>query len=212
MKKKIILLAALSIALPISALVCGLALNSSNTNLAKAADKEFVFDTAVGSNQFDGHYPTEKPAEISVVTGVSSNLETSVRLIEDTDNDYGKYFGDGNYFVRNSKTISATDFVVNIGVNNLTNIEVVYGCIKTKYTIPTELHCYMDVKDDEDVWHNGVSGSSGDVFNSDRLVSWTKSDEEYKVTEVRVRVGVTGGSVYWGEPLYIKTITLNWSC
>ena len=213
MKKKALLLVALSTAVAGSALVGGLALSKGNfvAEPVKATAKEFVYDDTVGSEQFSDHYVAGKPAEVSVVTGISSNLETEVTLKKSTDEDYGKSFGNGGRFVRNSETISASEFLVTIGVNNLTNASVKYGCIKTEYTIATSVYAYFDFKDEDDVWHNFETGQNGDSFNYDQTLSWSKT-QAYTITGIRVRVGVTGGSVYWGEPLYIKSITLNWSC
>lgn len=178
-----------------------------------ASTKQFVLDATVGANQFKDHYTGGQPAEISVVTGISSNLETSVTLPKSTEEDYSVRYGDNERFVRNGETISPCDFEVEVGVNNLQNVAVVYGCEKTSSTNVTELHCRIDVKDEDGDWHTNVSGSSGTSFNLDRSLTWSKSTETYTVKGVRVRVGVSGGSsVFWGEPLYIKNIELTWAC
>ena len=191
----------------------GLALGkNSSFEPVKATDKEFVFDATVGAEQFDGHFTASYPAEISVVTGIGSNLETCVSLPKNPPYDFAVGYGDNGRFVRSWETYSSSDFNVEIGVNNLTNVAVVYGCEKTTYTLATEIHCYIDVKDEDGDWHNDVSGSSGSAFNTDLNLSWTKTTETYIVKAVRIRVGASEGSIYWGEPLYIKSITLNWSC
>lgn len=214
MKKKTILLVALSTAVAGSALVGGLALSKGNfvVEPVKATAKEFTFDAKVGAEQFEDHYEISKPANISVVTGVGSNMETYVTVPKNADYDYGKGFGDNGRFVRTWETYSGSNIEVTIGVNNLTSIAVVYGCDKTTYTAATEVHCYFDVKDEDGDWHTDVSGSSGSAFNTDLDLDWAKTTQTYTVTAVRVRTGASGGSVYYGEPVYIKSITLNWSC
>lgn len=214
MKKKASLLISLAalIAGGSFAAVATLGHNHYTLDSINATEKSFTFDATVGSEQFEDHYTSHKPAEISVVTGVGSNLETTVSLPKNETEDFAVGYGNNGRFVRSWETYSNSDFEVVVGINNLTSISVSYGCDKTTYTVASELHCYIDVKDEDGDWHNYVSGSSGSAFNTDLDLSWVKSSEEYTVKAVRVRVGASGGSIYWGEPLYIKSISLNWSC
>ncbi len=187
--------------------------NASPIALTKAAEKTFTFDATVGANQFEDQYPSKKPAEISVVTGVSSNLETKVYLTKNAEEDFSVGYGDNGRFVRSWETFSNSDLTAEIGVNNLTSIDVVYGCDKTEFTKATAVYCYIDVYDEEGGWHNDQSGSNGSSFNTDLNLNWNKTmSGDYVVTKVRVRVGASGGSIYFGEPIYIKSMTLNWSC
>lgn len=220
MKKKVVILSTISALALGSAFAAVLALKHNNFLApAKASDKSFTFNETVGANQFDGKYEAQRAAEISVVTGVGSNLETNIRLPKypsnpSSEEDYGTWYGHSGTgrFVHNGETISSSYFVAEIGVNNLTSIEVVYGCDKTEYTHATSVYCYIDVYDEVGGWHNDISCSSGDAFNLDLDLTWAKTTETYTVSAVRVKVGADGGSVYYGEPLYIKTMTLNWSC
>lgn len=215
MNKKLFILGSISTLAVGGAFAAALAFKGNNSALtpARATDKSFTFDATVGAEQFEGHYPSKKPAEISVVTGSSSNLETKVYLTKTSEEDFSVGYGNNGRFVRSWETFSNSDLTAEIGVNNLTSIDVVYGCDKTEYTVATAVYCYIDVYDDEGGWHNDQSGSNGSSFNSDLNLNWNKSmSGDFVVTKVRVRVGASGGSIYFGEPIYIKSMTLNWSC
>ena len=214
--KKGLLLGTIAASLTIA---CGAGFVLANNNgvrfeVAKATDKSFTFDRAVGANQFEGHYTDQKPAEISVATGVSSNLETRVRLPKNSTDDFGKYFGDTTYnsFVKTSETFSSAAFEIDIGVNNPTSVSVNHKLIKTTYTAATEVGCRITVFNGET--ELDTTYTSGDAcINNDWTFTWTKKGtQETPANRVRIEVEPKGGTVYWGEPLLINSITLNWSC
>lgn len=103
-----------------------------------AATKNFVFNETVASAQFSN---SNVIIEKSVETGVSSNLETTISLIEDP-HERSKTFGNG-YFVSNGGFVSAPVFTIEIGVNNPTSVSVVYGLIHDTATTATEVQCGM---------------------------------------------------------------------
>ena len=179
---------------------------------AKAADKSFTFNQSTGS-QFDNGGAVSTS---SVITGVSDKLETSVSLLNGSTEEI-KTFGDNGYFVRNGSTISHARYVISIGVNNPTSVSVTYGLAKPELNPSTnvnEIRCWIgayanDVRLDE----TATSGDSG-IGEDAYTYTWTKQPEQTTpADEIRIEVNtVDGSNIYWGEPLYIKSIVLNWSC
>ena len=214
MKKKLFLILGSTVLTACGALaLCFAPKANLNAKVAKASEKEFTFNESVAQAQFPNSSSDE--VEKSVVTGVGDNLETKVSLIEDDEDEGNKVFGDKGYFVRNGATIIRPTFNVIIGVNNLTSISVVFGCVKTEHTALTSFHCRYNVLSKEHGNYTTVSSTSTDMFNVDRTLEWVKQDSTYTdtITEVVISVGYDGGtSSYWGEPLYIKSVTLTWAC
>ena len=215
MKKKIVLLSTLFAVAIGSTLATVLVTrkSASQSVVTRASEKEFTFNESVAQAQFPSSSNDE--VEKSVVTGVGDNLETKVSLIESDEDEGNKAFGDKGYFVRNGATIIRPTFNVIIGVNNLTSISVVFGCVKTEYTSLTSFHCRYNVLSKEHGNYTTVSSTSTDMFNVDRTLEWVKQGSGYNdtITEVVISVGYDGGtSSFWGEPLYIKSITLTWVC
>ena len=216
MKKKILILTAASMLSISGALAFGLSAKTSKSNsfMVKAVEREFTFDRAVGAEQFEGHYVDQKPAEVSVVTGVSSNLETKVSFPKSSTDDYGKYFGDLTYnsFVRTAETYSSAELTVEIGVNNPTSVSVTFCLIKTLYTAASEVGCRISVFNGDDFLDQTYS--SGDsCINDEFTFTWNKKGtQETPADKVKIELEAKGGSVYFGEPLYIKDIHLNWAC
>ncbi len=213
MKKKVLILTFASLLAISGALAFGLtsAKSASRLSMVKAADKEFTFDRTVGLNQF-----WNKPSsEISVVTGVSSNLETKVHAVKSESEDYAMAFGDNTYidcFVRNGETVGGLKFDIEIGVNNPTQVSVTYNLLKNTITLANEVRCTISVfKDDTKL---DQTASSGDAcINNDDTFTWNrKITQEENANKVLIEVEALNGTVYWGEPLCIRSIQLNWSC
>ncbi len=213
MKKKASLLIALSTLLAGGSLAAVVALgqNSYSLDPVKAAAKSFTFGESIGS-QFDGG---DSVNVVSVVTGSSSNLETSVSLLNGSDEQI-KAFGDNGYFVRNGSTISHAKFVVSIGVNNPTSVSVTYGLVKPEespHSNVTEVRCWIGAyADDTRLDETGISGDAG--VGEDYTLTWTKQPGQAKpADEIRIETNtVDGSNISWMQPFYIKSIVLNWSC
>ena len=183
---------------------------------AKATLKEFTLNETVGKNQFAPAKIDDEPTVVSVVTGVSSNLEASVSLPKSSSGQYGYVFGDSTYgcFVRNSETVGSPSFIVDIGVNNPTSVSVTYRMNKTEYTAATEVRCIIAAYKDSSKLDQ--TASSGDAaINNDYTLTWTRKSEQLEsANKIAITVEAFGGgtSVYWGEPLMIKSINLQWEC
>ena len=161
MKKKILILSSVSMLAIAGATAATFASRNVSFYGAKASNKEFTFNQAVGDAQFsDGN--ANLIAERSVVTGIgSSNLETSVSL-EQSGTEKNKSFGDNGYFVRNGETVNEPKFIIEIGVNNPTSVSVTYGMIDSTYTEADEVSIAIEVyKDDTRLDDTGTSGSAG---------------------------------------------------
>lgn len=174
----------------------------------KATEKSFTFDASVGSSQFS---TSSDYVSKSVVTGVSSNLETGIYLTDGYTNHSMVFGSDGN-FVRNGSTDSGLSFLMSIGANNITSVSVTFGLNKVSYTVADEVQCgiYLMNKDGERVDETATSTTQ---LNKDLVLTWNKElSDEFKATSVDIRVAALNGSVYWGEPLYIKSVTLTWDC
>ena len=212
MKKKFIAIASLSTILVGSVLATGFAFGFSGSyEPLKATEKEFTFNESVAASQFTGS--SSDVYEKSVVTGVSSNLETSVSLQEGST-ERVKAFGDGNdgYFVANGGSVSAPTFYVTIGVNNPTSVSVTFRLIKTASTTTTEVRCEIAAYNGN-TWLDELASSGDSAINDDYTVTWTKKgSQETPANIIKIEVSAINGFVYWGEPLYIKAIALNWSC
>lgn len=215
--KKGLIIASVASVMAISA-GCAFAISANRGirfEAVKAADKTFTFDESVGAAQFDNKFEVGYPANISVSTGgISDNLETTSSLPKDSTYDYSVVYGDSTYhcFVRNGETYSSSTFDINIGVNNPTEVSVTYCLIKDTVTLASEVGCRISVFDD--VTELDTTYSSGDsCLNHEWTYTWTRKDTQLVDGDrVRIEVEAKGGSVYWGEPLYIKSIELHWSC
>lgn len=208
MKKNIILSAVIGLTVGSTlAVVFASTRSVSPIALTKAAEKTFTFDVSVGAAQFETN---SNLVEKSVVTGVSSNLETTVSL-KNSGTEETKVFGDKGYFVRNGAT-ARYKFSINIGVNNPTSVSVTYGLVKTTSTTTTEVRGFIGAYAGDTLLDE--TASSGDAaINSDYTLTWTKKgSQETPADNIEIEVQALDGSVFWGEPLYIKSITLNWSC
>ena len=198
----------------ITAVAGGLSFAVANANkgiryeAAKAENKTFTFNQAVAQAQFET--PTSELVEKSVVTGVSDNLATTVSL-KYSGEEESKVFGDQGYFVRNGAT-GRYKFLITIGVNNPTSVSVTYGLVKTTSTTTTEVRCEIGAYKD-DTWLDETASSGDAAINSDHTVTWTKKgSQETPANNIQIEVEALNGSVFWGEPLYIKSIVLNWDC
>ncbi len=183
---------------------------------AKATDKSFTFDKSVGAAQFDG-IDNDTVVERSVVTGVSSNIETSVSLISSGD-EQGKVFDDGTNFAKMpGGGLTDPKFHIEIGLNNVTGVSVVFGLLKnddpsTQYTTATQVGCIISIYD-ELGYVDGTSSCGTDNMDKVNTLSWVKSGEETKIGERAViEVWVPDGFVYYADPLFVRSITVNWSC
>ena len=213
MKKKVLLLASLSTVVAATALAGGLILNNNSYQLesVKGSDKEFVFDATVGQEQFDGPDFMEV-VERSVVTGISSNIETSVSLDEIGTQRQKWFNGDGN-FVQTSGGLTAPSFQIQIGLNNVTSVSVVYGLYTTsEYTTADQVGCAINLWNGEGNIDGNSSCGSGNL-NKEAVLTWEKDPEETRIaTSIVIDVYVPSGFVHYSNKLFIKTITVNWSC
>ena len=174
---------------------------------AKATAKEFTFNESVGSNQFE---TDSDVVNKSVVTGISSNIETEVSLQEYSE-EQSKSFGDNGYFVRNGSSVTDPRFYFEIGANNITSVSVTYGLVSTSSTNANEVQCSIRVFEGND--RVDETGTSGTQLNQDLVLTWNKeAGDEFTVDSVRINVAAVNGFVFWGEPLYVKSITITWSC
>ena len=213
MKKKALLLVALSTAVAGSALVGGLALSKGNfvAEPVKATAKEFVYDDAVGSDQFDGD-DFLKIVERSVVTGISSNIETSVSL-DELGTQRQKWFGGNEHFVQTSGGLTAPLFRIEIGLNNITSVSVVFGLYTTsEFTTADQVGCAITLYDSEgDI--DSSSSCGGGNLDKDAVLTWEKDGSETRVaTTAVVEVFVPSGFIHYTNPMFVKSITVNWSC
>lgn len=207
----------------VMAVVGGLAFAVANANrgirfeAAKATDKSFTFDTSVGAAQFDGT-DNDKVVERSVATGVSSNIETSVSLTAYSE-EQGKVFADGTNFAKmpGGGLSGPITFHIEIGLNNVTGVSVVFGLLKndnpeTQYTTATQVGCMISIYD-EIGYVDGTSSCGTGNMDKVNTLSWVKSGEETKIGERAViEVWVPDGFVYYADPLFVRSITVNWSC
>lgn len=211
MKKKIVILTSASLLAVSGALAFGLVSNKkmSKLNVAQATDKEFTFSNHVGQEQFE---TSSNLVEKSVVTGISSNLETSVSLKDENGTEGNKVFGDSGYFVRNGASYGAPKITVEIGVNNVTSVTVISGMMWGSVTTATEAGCSIQCYSGN-TYIDGYASCGDSYVNAEQVTSFTKDPEESrKIDKVVIEAYVPSGFVYYGEPLFIKSITLNWSC
>lgn len=212
MKKKVLLLASLSSIMAAGAVFGGLALGkNSSFEPVKATDKEFVFDATVATEQFDGS-DFLSVVNRSVVTGVSSNIETSVSL-DESGTQRQKWFGGGGNFVQSSGGLTAPYFSIEIGLNNITSVSVVFGLNTTsQYTTADQVGCSIDLYDSEGNIDSTASCGSANL-DTEAVLTWQKPAEQTRVADsVIVDVFVPSGFVHYSTPLFIKSITVNWSC
>lgn len=175
---------------------------------AKATEKSFTFDASVGNAQFETSSAWLKR---SVVTNISSNLETEIYLT-DGFNNHTMVFGDDGNFVRNGSTDSSLSFLMTIGANNITSVSVTFGLNKVSHTVANEVQCgiYLMDKDGDRVDETATSTTQ---LNKDLVLTWNKElSDEFKAVSVDISVAALHGSVYYEEPLYIKSVTLTWDC
>ena len=175
-----------------------------NTLGVKASPKQFTFGGS--TTQFS---TSSDLVEKSVVTGVSDNLETTVSLKEGED-EVSKVFHDSGYFMRNGSTIANPKFKMTIGVNNATSLRVIYGVQDSR---ATQIQCTLHLKD----------GEGEDVFAPTQLLQESESDDltkgdfswaletTDKIKEVEIDIECDMMISNW-TPLFIKSITLGWSC
>ena len=212
MKKKVLLLASLSSIMAAGAVFGGLALGkNSSFEPVKATDKEFVFDGTVGAEQFDGE-DFMSIVQRSTVTGKSSNIETSVSLLE-FDYQRQKTFGGHGNFVESGGGLTAPAFRIEIGLNNLTSVTVDYSLYtSSEYTDADQVGCVINVYDSEgNIDGNSSVGSAN--LNKEASLTWSKEVEETRIaTRVVIDVLVPSGFIHYTNPLSIKSITVNWSC
>ena len=175
-----------------------------NTLGVKASTKQFTFSGT--TTQFS---TSSDLVEKSVVTGVSDNLETTVSLKEG-ENEVNKVFHDSGYFMRNGSTIANPKFKMTIGVNNATSLRVIYGVQDSR---ATQIQCTFHLKD----------GEGEDVFAPTQLLQESESEDltkgdfswaletTDKIKEVEIDIECDMMISNW-TPLFIKSITLGWSC
>ena len=213
MKKKVLLLSFLSFALAGSVVASGLALSHGGSAVepVKATEKEFVYDVTVGTEQFDGP-DYLSIVERSVVTGISSNIETSVSL-DEVGTQRQKHFGGNGNFVQSSGGLTKPQFSIEIGLNNVTSVSVVFGLYTTsEYTTADQVGCIINIYDDEGNFDGNSSVGSANL-NKDAVLTWEKDPEETRVgNRIVIDVLVPSGFIHYTNPLFIKTITVNWTC
>ena len=177
----------------------------------KAGTKTFTYNASVGAGQFDGE-DFMSIVERSVVTGVSSNIETSVSLLEGSTQRQ-KSFGSNGNFVQTSGGLTAPAFSIEIGLNNITSVTVVYGLYTTSaYTTADQVGCVINVYDGEGNIDGNSSVGSGNL-NKDAELTWEKEVGETRVADhMIIDVLVPSGFIHYTDPLFIKSITVNWSC
>lgn len=213
MKKKVLLISALSSVLAVSALVGGLAFSRGNFELVEASDKVFTYNVDVGANQFAGE-DYGIIVERSVVTGFSSNIETVVSLIDEGYVERAKSFGNNGQFVEMAGGLTAPMFTVEIGLNNVQGVTVHYGLYATsEYTTADQVGCSIRIYDEDNGYIDGNASCGTGNMNTDASLTWTKSAEEEKIgTRIVIEVWSPSGFVYYQDPLFIRTIAVNWSC
>ena len=213
MKKKVLLLASLSTVVAATALAGGLILNNNSYQLesVKGSDKEFVFDATVGDQQFNGE-DFMSVVERSVVTGISSNIETSVSL-EEVGTQRQKSFGTNDSFVQTSGGLTRPEFQIEIGLNNITSVSVAYALYtNSEYTTAEQVGCAINVYDEEGHIDGNASVGSGNL-DKEAVLTWTRDPAETRVaTSVVIEVYVPDGFIHYTNPLFIRSITVNWSC
>ena len=208
MKNKIILLPVTLLTLT-GVVAAGLSTKNVLSGV-KAEVKSFTYNETVGQEQFTNEVGAEN---VSVVTGVSSNLETEITFEKTSEgNQYLMSFGDGGYFVRNGGTVMTPEFIINIGANNITSATLTFGLIHDTLTDANEVQGSVYLYDDNNVYLDG-SGTSTQLLNVDNTVTWSKKENQtFVATRLRVRCAAINGSVHWQEPIYIKSISLTWAC
>lgn len=220
MKKKVIILSTVSALALGSALAAVFALRHNDFAFApaKAADKSFAFNASVGATQFDG---TDNFGVVnrSVTTGsgYSSPIETSVSLIASGD-EQGKVFDDGTNFVKMpGGGLTSPSFHIEIGLNNVTSVEVVFGLLKndnpaTQYTTAEQVGCSINIYGGGSHIDGEASCGTANMDNVNTL-TWEKDGEETKIGDsIIIEVWVPDGFVYYADPLFVRSITVNWSC
>ncbi len=178
-----------------------------NTLGVKAEPKSYVFD---GSNTQFKDTTTPSVIERNVTTGLSDPLLTSVSLLDNGSAEASKFFSNDGYFVRNGASVTNPIFKVTIGVNNATSLRVVYGVQDSR---ATQIQCTFHLKD----------GEGEDVFAPTQLLQESESDDltkgdfswaletTDKIKEVEIDIECDMTISNW-TPLFIKSVTLGWSC
>ena len=189
---------------------------NNNFVYTRAATKTFTFDGSVGSNQFPQEN-TDVVVSKSVETGVSSNLETTVSY-KGTDNvEKSKVFGYGVYFITNPASGDVFDtprFHIEIGVNNATSASIVFGLLKREgsQTTAGRISCGIKLYRNSNKLDESSIGNK--ISDIDQAFTWEKGSTVSDIgNKVVIDAGVQGGDF---DPvtdlLYIKSITVNWSC
>ena len=220
MNKKILLLASAAILTLGTFAAATLTYERESNNLVYtgATSKSFTFDGDVGRLQFP-NTGTESVVQRSVVTGVSSNIETSVSYKNSSNVEQPKRFGYGVYFITNQNTgdvLNEPAFHFEFGVNNATSATVDFGLIKSHEvtTTASKLSCNIQL------YRNGyrVTGSSGSNKDwvgpaGEGTFDWTKDQSISEVGDkVVIDVKVFSGNFDSADLFYVKSITLNWAC
>ena len=119
-------LSVLSISATVAAAVL-LKNNQKPINLpAKALEKSFTFD---GSDFVYEQFlvvDIENPIDLAFVTGVSDDIDLAISFTED-GNEKPKLFGSNDHFLEVYDTLNPSVMDISIGVNNLKDLEIVFG-------------------------------------------------------------------------------------
>ena len=177
-----------------------------NTLGVKAEPKSYVFNSY--NTQFDDT-TTPSVVERDVITGVSDPLSTSVSLTENGSAEVTKFFSSDGYFVRNGASTQNPTFTVTIGVNNATSLRVLYGVSDDR---PNAISCTFHLKNSlgVDLFTPSQTLEKGVDKMTQGDLSWTLStDGEIKEVEIVVTCDRAAHS---SAPIFIKSITLGWSC
>ena len=209
MKKSIILLS-LGGMITIATSLAFISLPNGLT-ISKADNKSFTFNASVGSAQFEN---SNTKTNVSVITGMSDNIETSVSFLGAVD--YGasiqrmKKFGENNHFVETAASVENPILGVEFGLNNIQSVDVIYGTKLNNYHVDFQFTVYD--KDDSSL----DSSTTVTYDSSSHLYTfhWARPDSLSKPAVMgSVVLSNTNFDVLQEtDAIFIHTISVSWSC
>lgn len=214
MNKKVLILSGVSL-MAIATGFGALALNHNHLSLnpAKATDKTFTLNESNATTYFSNGSVQQ---DVSMATSVSDDIVASHKLTDSNGNAHTA-FGDNGYFCRNGATISSNSkFTFEIGLNNITSINVVYGVIVGENTVASLVKCSITIYTENDALVRNstqtIDAEGADLSAGNKTWTPPAEDEGQKFVRAVIEVSCDANSIYWGTPLFIKSMTFNWSC
>ena len=180
---------------------------SNGLTLSKADNKTFTFNASVGAAQFTN---SDAKENVSVITGISDNIETEVMFAGDYYSQQMKKFGENNHFMETAASVTNPLVGVTFGLNNIQSVEVIYGTKLDTYHLDFQFAVYDDGDTSIDMSTTVSYDSSSHLytFNWNRPDSLTK-----KAVMGSLALSNTNSDLLEeNDAIFIHTISVSWSC